>query len=268
MSVIHADNNFIPINNNSHLKSVTETRSDARSHSVLNLFSCQHVLNHTSIVHFPQIGVCVSELHGSRAERANAPFTLAVWSSTKARPVYCPKYPIKSWEINYHQKGCMQTGRSHKKMWASPVSGQMTKQVLPFPVGQLVTNGTDSFDSFQTPCWYNWQERRGQWGIQWEALMWGFEPSVSPGVMGRQNSPVSSTTVWKAVCKSRSSREWHAGLNSVPLTGLGCCWESKASYSPLKTFRECEAMPMPWAVISCFQYWDSSRLGIWEETRS
>lgn len=25
MSVIHADNNFIPINNNSHLKSVTET---------------------------------------------------------------------------------------------------------------------------------------------------------------------------------------------------------------------------------------------------
>lgn len=25
MAVIHADNNFIPINNNSHLKSVTET---------------------------------------------------------------------------------------------------------------------------------------------------------------------------------------------------------------------------------------------------
>lgn len=205
MSVIHADNNFIPINNNSHLKSVTETRSDARSHSVLNLFSCQHVLNHTSIVHFPQIGVCVSELHGSRAERANAPFTLAVWSSTKARPVYCPKYPIKSWEINYHQEGCMQTGRSHKKMWASPVSGQMTKQALPFPVGQLVTNGTDSFDSLS-------------------------------------KLPVGTTDKREGVSEEFSEKLWCGGLSRVSLLGW---WEGRTLQSVLLLYEKQFAKAVP-----------------------
>lgn len=156
----------------------------------------------------------------------------------------------------------MQTGRSHKKMWASPVSGQMTKQVLPFPVGQLVTNSTDSFDSLSKLPVGTTDKREGV-SEEFSEKLWCGGLSVSPGVMGRQNSPVSSTT---DSLQSRSSREWHAGLNSVPLSGLGCCWESKASYSPLKMRVWSNAHAM--SCMSCFQYCDSSRLGIWEETRS
>lgn len=60
MSVIHADNNFIPINNNSHLKSVTETRSGARSHSVLNLIQLPALFKPHIHRSFPSDwGVCV-----------------------------------------------------------------------------------------------------------------------------------------------------------------------------------------------------------------
>lgn len=53
MSVIHADNNFIPINNNSHLKSVTET-----SKLCWELFSLRADLLPAlkkKIIHFPLI---------------------------------------------------------------------------------------------------------------------------------------------------------------------------------------------------------------------
>lgn len=94
MSVIHADNNFIPINNNSHLKSVTETsRLCWEPFSLIVVLLPALFQKYIDIIHCPLIGPYVPNKF---IELANVPFTFSICTQAK-QPLFtnpCVKLKI------------------------------------------------------------------------------------------------------------------------------------------------------------------------------